>query len=199
MHINKRALSISAVSLVVTFGVVSAVVAATSFAGQGKVTFDSIQVGQAGVGGVTYFNGSILNNTKNAKGADNPVTIADNLRIDGKVYRGATTGPNDDKPFVIDDNVVINGTLSIGKGATVITGPQGPAGPQGATGPQGPAGPQGATGPQGPAGDSTDHVYYMHQMLNCLGDFAELTTYITSANYIFCWNTWMAGHPVPTL
>ncbi len=34
------------------------------------------------------------------------------------------------------------------------TGPQGPAGPQGATGPQGPAGPQGATGPQGPVGPS---------------------------------------------
>ena len=38
---------------------------------------------------------------------------------------------------------------------TGATGPQGPAGPQGATGetgPQGPAGSQGATGPQGPAG-----------------------------------------------
>lgn len=40
------------------------------------------------------------------------------------------------------------------------TGPQGPAGPQGATGPQGPKGdtgpqgPQGATGPQGPKGDT---------------------------------------------
>jgi len=33
-----------------------------------------------------------------------------------------------------------------------ITGPQGVAGPAGATGPQGPAGPTGATGPQGPAG-----------------------------------------------
>ncbi|WP_051313614.1 collagen-like protein [Sporocytophaga myxococcoides] len=32
------------------------------------------------------------------------------------------------------------------------TGPQGPAGPTGATGPQGPAGPTGATGPQGPQG-----------------------------------------------
>src|SRR4051812_41706615 len=33
-----------------------------------------------------------------------------------------------------------------------VVGPQGPAGPQGATGPQGPAGPQGATGAAGPAG-----------------------------------------------
>ena len=32
------------------------------------------------------------------------------------------------------------------------TGPQGPAGPKGATGAQGPAGPKGATGAQGPAG-----------------------------------------------
>ena len=33
-----------------------------------------------------------------------------------------------------------------------LTGPQGPAGPQGERGPQGPAGPHGERGPQGPAG-----------------------------------------------
>ena len=33
-----------------------------------------------------------------------------------------------------------------------LTGPQGPAGPQGERGPQGPTGPQGERGPQGPAG-----------------------------------------------
>ena len=77
MHINKRALSVSAVSLVVTFGVVSLVVAATSFAGQGTVSFDSIQIGRTGVGGVTYFNGSIANNTKASNGADQPIAIAD--------------------------------------------------------------------------------------------------------------------------
>ena len=33
-----------------------------------------------------------------------------------------------------------------------LTGPQGPAGPQGERGPQGLAGPQGERGPQGPAG-----------------------------------------------
>jgi hypothetical protein len=38
------------------------------------------------------------------------------------------------------------------QGPAGATGPQGPAGPAGATGPQGPAGPKGATGPQGPAG-----------------------------------------------
>lgn len=45
MHINKRALSVTAVSMVVTFGVASLVVAATSFAGQGTVSFDSIKIG----------------------------------------------------------------------------------------------------------------------------------------------------------
>jgi hypothetical protein len=42
------------------------------------------------------------------------------------------------------------------------TGPQGPAGPQGATGPQGPAGPAGATGatgPQGPAGKDAPKTF----------------------------------------
>lgn len=113
MHINKRALSVSAVSMVVTFAVVSVVVAGTSFAGQGTVSFDSIKVGQEGVGGVTYFNGSIINNTKNSKGADNPVTLADNVRIDGKVYRGATQGPTDSQPFVIDDNGQVTGSLAV--------------------------------------------------------------------------------------
>ena len=40
-------------------------------------------------------------------------------------------------------------------GTAGATGPQGPAGPEGAAGPQGPAGPPGPTGPQGPAGGST--------------------------------------------
>ena len=38
----------------------------------------------------------------------------------------------------------------------VLTGPQGPAGPQGETGPQGPAGPQGPEGPAGPQGPKGD-------------------------------------------
>ena len=38
----------------------------------------------------------------------------------------------------------------------VLTGPQGPAGPQGETGPQGPQGPQGPAGPQGPEGPKGD-------------------------------------------
>ena len=37
-------------------------------------------------------------------------------------------------------------------GSVSLKGPQGPAGPQGATGPAGPAGPQGERGPVGPAG-----------------------------------------------
>jgi hypothetical protein len=39
-----------------------------------------------------------------------------------------------------------------GTGSALVTGPQGPAGSQGAAGPQGPAGPQGAAGPTGPQG-----------------------------------------------
>ena len=37
-------------------------------------------------------------------------------------------------------------------GSVSLTGPQGPAGPQGERGPAGPAGPQGERGPAGPAG-----------------------------------------------
>ena len=46
---------------------------------------------------------------------------------------------------------VINFVNESGKPVS-LTGPQGPAGPQGERGPQGPAGPQGERGPQGSAG-----------------------------------------------
>ena len=46
---------------------------------------------------------------------------------------------------------VINVVDKSGKPVS-LTGPQGPAGPQGERGPQGPAGPQGERGPQGSTG-----------------------------------------------
>jgi len=57
--------------------------------GEGTAEFDSIKIGQQGIGGVTYFNGSIVNNTSSG-GVLNPVTFGDDIRIDGRVWRGAT-------------------------------------------------------------------------------------------------------------
>ena len=104
---------IGVISTLAVFAVVGGVTAATTFRGQGTVNFDSIVVGQQGVGGVTQFNGTIINNTTGASNFDNPVTIGDNLRVDGRVYRGATPGTGDTKPFIINDNAQIEGTLTV--------------------------------------------------------------------------------------
>ena len=64
--------------------------------------FDSIYVGKQDVGGVTFFNGTIVNSTTN-DGADNPVTFGDNVRIDGEIYRTEKGGDN---PLKISDHVI---------------------------------------------------------------------------------------------
>lgn len=69
-----------------------------------------IKIGDQSTGGVTYFNGTITNNTK-TKGKDNPVTIGDNLRVDGEIWRGATSGPGDSKPVKINDDLKIYGDV----------------------------------------------------------------------------------------
>jgi len=78
------------------------------------LTVDSLTVGKQGVGGVTYFNGTIINKTTGAGGVNNPVTFGDNVRIDGDVYRGSTAGTSDSLPFKINDNVQILGSLTLG-------------------------------------------------------------------------------------
>jgi len=64
------------------------------------VRVNSIHVGQEGTGGVTYFNGSVLN-----AGATTPFTIADDVRIDGGIWRGASKGTSDDMPLKIYDTM----------------------------------------------------------------------------------------------
>jgi len=57
------------------------------------VIVPSIKVGKQGVGGVTFFNGTIVNNTTD-DGVDNPVTFGDNVRIDGEIFRTEKGGDN---------------------------------------------------------------------------------------------------------
>jgi len=100
-------------------GVAIAVCISAQFAGAAQVIDDSLQVnslkvGQQGVGGVTYFNGTIVNETTGEGGSDNPVTFGDNVRIDGRVYRGATAGAGDTQPFIINDNMEVVGSLVVG-------------------------------------------------------------------------------------
>ena len=85
---------------------------------------NSLKVGQQGVGGVTYFNGTIVNETTdNTTGADMPVTFGDNVRIDGRVYRGATAGSGDGQPFQINDDLDVAGTITLsGSSSDIIIG-----------------------------------------------------------------------------
>lgn len=78
----------------------------------GGFKVSSLHVGAQGVGGVTYFNGTIINNTTTS-GADNPVTFGDNVRIDGRIYRGSVAGTSDTLPVLINDNVEIAGSLTV--------------------------------------------------------------------------------------
>ncbi|MFH1597775.1 MAG: hypothetical protein ABIB97_01705 [Patescibacteria group bacterium] len=111
-------LSVAGVSLLTCVGVVYA----ASFTGEGTVPFDSIRIGQQDVGGVTFFNGTIINETTNESNADNPVTFGDNVRIDGRVYRGATAGAGDTMPFIVNDNMEVVGNLTPGGllGASIV-------------------------------------------------------------------------------
>jgi len=75
--------------------------------------FNSVYIGKQDEGGVTFFNGTIVNSTTGDEDADNPVTFGDNVRIDGRVHRGEDFGPGDDMPFIINDDVQIMGNLTL--------------------------------------------------------------------------------------
>lgn len=69
--------------------------------------FPSIRIGKQGIGGVTFFNGTIVNTTTSETGADNPVTFGDDVRIDGKISRGEDA----EKPVWIEGGLKIEGDV----------------------------------------------------------------------------------------
>ncbi|MFH2105071.1 MAG: hypothetical protein ABII72_02430, partial [Parcubacteria group bacterium] len=77
--------------------------------------FRDVSIGSQGVGGVTYFNGTIINDTDN-EGVENPVTFGDDVRIDGGIYRGSSKGTSDGMPLKIYDTMVpgVNNVNDIG-------------------------------------------------------------------------------------
>ena len=62
----------------------------------------SLIVGSQGVGGVTFFNGTIINNTTDSDGDGVPVTFGDDVRIDGTIFRTEEGGTN---PLKIGDSL----------------------------------------------------------------------------------------------
>ena len=86
----------AALSAVALFVVLSGTTLATA-----TTQFDSLRVGKANQGGVTFFNGSIVNES-------GPVTVADDLRVDGVITR-----LNDDaKPVKVGDDLEVEGDVT---------------------------------------------------------------------------------------
>lgn len=117
---NKRTIfSVTTSTLVATLAVVGVTAAATpaandtSLLNKGTVEVDSLKVGKQDVGGVTFFNGTIINSTT-TNGNGNPVTFGDDVRIDGRVFRGSSAGTSDSQPFIVNDNFETTGSISMG-------------------------------------------------------------------------------------
>lgn len=124
---KKTLLSVATSTLVATLAVVGVTTAATpassdtSLLNKGTVEVDSLKVGKQGTGGVTFFNGTIVNATTN-DGADNPVTFGDNVRIDGTIYRGDIAGSGGGVgPVKVDDDIEVTGNSTL-TGTLGVTG-----------------------------------------------------------------------------
>ncbi|HEC84641.1 MAG TPA: hypothetical protein ENI48_05295, partial [Thioploca sp.] len=129
--IASTALTVGIVSAATQHNVTSTLggVSGDYFEVDGAIFVDSLKVGEQGVGGVTFFNGTIINQTTDATtGEDKPVTFGDNVRIDGRVYRGATAGTGDAFLFIVNDNMEVVGSITasggvaIGNNQTVVFG-----------------------------------------------------------------------------
>ena len=100
-------------TFIVCMVVIGSIALTTGVVKAASAYYDSLTVGRQGAGGVTYFNGTVINNTTGTGGVNNPVTFADNVRIDGRVYRGATAGTTDTLPFIVNDNMQVAGSLTV--------------------------------------------------------------------------------------
>lgn len=111
-----------AVAVALTIGI-SAVAASPAYTDEDN-TFTSIvnwfkkgiTIGEQGSGGVTYYNGTIVNNTTDSDGNENPVTVGDEMRIDSTIFRVEEGGTY---PVKFGDTVVpaIGNTYSLGSSA----------------------------------------------------------------------------------
>ncbi|MFH1207726.1 MAG: hypothetical protein V1668_03915 [Patescibacteria group bacterium] len=107
-------------SLVIIFIAIASVALTAGVVKAASAVYDTLTIGRQGTGGVTYFNGTMKNNTTGANNADNPVTIGDNVRIDGRVYRGATAGTGDSLPFIVNDNLEVAGSSTVNGNESVV-------------------------------------------------------------------------------
>lgn len=69
--------------------------------------FPWVSVGTQGEGGVTFFNGTIINQTTDPEsGAQLPVTFGDDVRIDGTFWRDQKGDAADNRPLIAADSLV---------------------------------------------------------------------------------------------
>lgn len=144
--------------------------------GSGVLEVDALKVGKQGVGGVTYFNGTLINETTDAEGNGIPVTYGDDVRIDGGIWRGTKL---DTQPVMIYDELQVWGEI---EGADIKIGLE-----------------------QESVYDfmvdslerDTTHltnINAFYGMFDCLADYAEIyPEYIPTSKWIGCWNNNMVG------
>ena len=72
---------------------------------------ESLRVGTAGSGGVTFFNGSVVNES-------GPVVVADDLRVDGRITR---LDGEENKPVIVNDGLEVEGDTEV-KGDLTVEG-----------------------------------------------------------------------------
>ena len=86
----------------------------------GTISFPAgVHIGQQGTGGVTFFNGTIINDTTDDEGESNPVTFGDDIRVDGYIYRGAPDAEVNN-PVRIADSLEVVGSLSVAEMASAM-------------------------------------------------------------------------------
>jgi len=86
----------------------------------GTISFPAgVHIGQQSTGGVTFFNGTIINATEDDEGEGNPVTFGDDVRIDGYIYRGAQDAEVNG-PVRIADSLEVAGSLAVAEMASAM-------------------------------------------------------------------------------
>ena len=76
---------------------------------------NGITIGQQGSGGVTFFNGTIVNETTDEDGNNNPITFGDNVRVDGELWRVEAGGDN---PLKVADTILPSSNNAYDLGAS---------------------------------------------------------------------------------
>lgn len=92
-------------SFLVCFGVANAI---QTF--DDAIAVPSLHVGSQGLGGATFFNGTITNNTTDDDGDGLPVTFGDDVRIDGAIQRGNNSDA-DVWPVKVNDDLTVYGSI----------------------------------------------------------------------------------------